>query len=78
MTRTEERGHPEPIEELRDLGEQPGPGFFGRVQRSVERRRLTSDTLDLSWTVVQVMVMEALGVIFQVFGRRQENKGEER
>jgi hypothetical protein len=69
------RPQPEPIAELRDLEEQPTPGFFHRVRRSVERRQLAADTVDLSWTVVQVMVLEALGVIFQIFGRSRDDKG---
>ncbi len=67
-----------PIEELRGLEEQPADDFFGRVQRSVERRQLASDTLDLSWTVVQVMVLEALEVIFHAFGRKRNKEGEGR
>lgn len=78
MTRPGDRSRPEAIAELRELDRQPAPGFFGRVQRSVERRRLASETLDLSWTVVQVVVLEALEMVFQVFGRRQGDKGDER
>ncbi len=69
---------PEPIEELRDLEEQPTPGFFGRVQRSVERRRLASDTVDLSWTVLRVMALEALGMLFQVLKGGPDDKGDGR
>ena len=78
MASQEPLPQPEAIKEIGGLEEQPDSGFFGRVQRSVERRRLASDTVDLSWTVFQVMVVEALDVFFQMFGRgdRRNDKGE--
>ena len=75
LARAENRQQQGPIEELRDLEKQPAPDFLGRVQRSVGRRQLASDTIDLSWTVVQVMVLEAFEMIFDLLRGRKGEKG---
>lgn len=74
----ENRPQPEAISELRDLEEEPAPGFFRRVQRSVERRQLASESVDLSWNAVRVLVLEVLDLIFHLFDSRRDNEGEGR
>lgn len=56
-----------PIEELKDHNVAPNPDLGGRVQRSINRRSLAADSLDLSlnmfprtvWAYLQTLI-EAL------------------
>lgn len=54
----------EPIAELAQLREQPAAGFFERIWRSVERRRLGSDVTEMSLTGLVVVFLEYLGALF--------------
>jgi len=53
-----------PVAELATLTEEPSPGFFGRIWRSVERRRLGSDVTEMSLTGLVMVFLEYLGAIF--------------
>ena len=75
MSRPEDRPESGAIAELRDLEEEPSPGFIGGVKRSVERRQLGADALGLSWTAVRMMVREALDAVFQLLGPWRKHKG---
>ncbi|NNE10076.1 MAG: hypothetical protein HKN20_16055 [Gemmatimonadetes bacterium] len=39
----------EPIQELRDLEEEPRGDLLGRVVRGIERRVFAADAIDFSW-----------------------------
>ncbi len=54
----------EPIAELATLSEEPAPGFFRKIWRSVERRRLSSDVTELSLTGLVTVFLEYLGAVF--------------
>ena len=54
----------EPIAELADFEVPASLGFFGRLRRAIERRFLTSDLAELSWSGPIMVVMEWISVVF--------------
>ena len=54
----------DPIWEIQTLSEIPEPGFFGRIWRNVERRRLSSEVTDFSLSSLVALFLEYLGVLF--------------
>jgi hypothetical protein len=53
-----------PVHELASLTEVPGRGFFERIRRSVERRKLSSQMTEMSLTGIVTVFLEFLGALF--------------
>ncbi len=68
----------EPIEMLRELGEDPAPGFMSRIRRALQRRLLASQLADLSWSTPFLVLLEYLKVIFGFFERPRREEGDSR
>lgn len=66
----------EPIEMLRELGEEPAPGFIARIRGALQRRLLASQLMDLSWFTPVLVVLEYLKVIFGFFERPRRKEGD--
>ena len=62
----------EPIAELADLVEPAEAGFFGRLWRRIDRRRLGSEIADLGWTGVFTVFIEYLSMLMEVFEAKDE------
>ena len=56
----------EPIAELADVAEDPAPGFVNRLWGRIERRRLGGELADLTWQGLVAIVVEYLGVVFDL------------
>ncbi len=66
----------EPIAELRDLSHETGPDFFHRLRRRIERRSLASSFMDVVWLAPVLILVEFVGMVFQLFGGGGERRGE--
>ncbi len=66
----------EPIEVLRELGEEPAPGFIGRIRAALQRRLLASQLMDLSWFTPVLVLMEYLKFVFGFFERPRREEGD--
>ncbi len=58
----------EPVLELKELAEQPGAGFQGRVQRSILRRGFAADLADYAWFSPFRILLEYLGMVLSLAG----------
>ena len=58
----------EPVVELRELAEEPGAGFQGRVQRSILRRGFAADLADYAWFSPFRILLEYLGMVLSLAG----------
>lgn len=65
----------EPIAELADLGAEVRSGFVGRVRRRIDRRELTGQLLGFSWTAPFTILIEFLGMIFEMLGLARAPRG---
>lgn len=68
----------EPIEMLRELGEDPAPGFIARIRGALQRRLLASQLADLSWSTPFLVLLEYLKIIFGFFERPRREEGDSR
>lgn len=59
-----------PVEQLRDLSLDVGGEFAPRVRRSIERRLLGGDLIELAWTAPFTALLELLRAPFEWFERR--------
>ncbi len=54
-----------PVIELNTLTEElPRKGFFGRIRRTIERRRLSSDVAEMSFGGVVTVFLELVRALF--------------
>ncbi len=54
-----------PLEELAELREEPGEGFFGRIHAAINRRLTAADILDLSVQGFFATFFTYLAALFQ-------------
>ncbi len=66
----------ERIEMLRELGEEPEPGFFHRVRAAIHRRLLASQLIDLSWFTPVLVLFEYLKFMFGFAERVRREEGD--
>lgn len=69
-----------PVIELNTLTEElPPRGFFDRVRRTIERRRLSSDVAELSLGGVVMVFLELMRAVFGIVGESgRDGQGEKR
>ena len=65
----------EPIAELADLHADVRPGFVGRVRRRIDRRELTGQLLGLTWSAPAAILLEFLGMVFELLGLGRAPRG---
>lgn len=65
----------DPIDELRDLGEDPAPGFLGRLRNTLRRRDLSSQLVTLSWNGLGAVLLEFLQAVFSIFDTNPRDRG---
>ncbi|MEN8006549.1 MAG: hypothetical protein ABFS42_06005 [Candidatus Krumholzibacteriota bacterium] len=67
----------QPIEELRGHTVEPHPALAGRVRRSINRRSLVADSLDLSVNIMLKTVWEYLQTLLESLpGSKNHDKEE--
>ena len=66
-----------PIAELSRLREQPSNDFMGRVRRSIQRRSLAGQLVELSWNGMGEYLRELLDVSFGMIGSKEEEGGQD-
>ena len=66
-----------PIEELRELAEEPSRGFARRVRGAIQRRVLAGHLLDLGWSAPLTVLREYVDVIATGLLGETGRKGDE-
>ncbi len=67
-----------PIEELRDLAEEPSGGFVSRLHGAIQRRVLTGHLLDLGWSAPLAVLREYVDLIAMSLRGDAGGKGDKR
>lgn len=66
----------EPIAVLADFDEPVSTGFLTRLRRKIDRRVLTSQFATATWEMPKIILIEFLGMIFEMFQPRTVDKGD--
>ncbi len=66
----------EPIEMLREFGEEPAPGFIARIRDALQRRLLAAQLADLSWFTPVLVILEYVKFVFGFFERPKREEGD--
>ncbi len=72
----QDRDQGKPIDELKDHTVDPHPDLGGRVRRSINRRSLAADSLDLSLNVLVWTVWEYLRSLLESLPGKNRQKEE--
>lgn len=64
----------EPVSELATFDLEPDPDLPGRVQRSIQRRRMASDSLDFSLAVMMMTFWDYLRALMEAVGERGSHR----
>jgi hypothetical protein len=68
-------GPGDPVRRLSEFEEPVRRGFFGRLRRKIERRSLTSQLLGFSWHLPLTILLEFLGMFFQLVVPEKHGEG---
>ena len=67
----------EPVRELAELREEPGPRFLGGVLDGINTRQTGARAVELAWWGVSGLIMELLDTLFHAIGVRDDRHDKE-